>query len=129
MKLELDSADGGNRIDGYDDDGIRINGRSHDRALLMTRTQFFSDFSLPSLAMLGDEVIERIAALKPALLLIGSGAKHCFPPTHVMVSLTQRRIGVEVMTTAAACRSYAVLSGEGRDVAALLLPPGHHEPQ
>jgi uncharacterized protein len=37
----------------------------------------------------------------------------------------RRNIGVECMTTRAACRTFNVLAGERRNVVAALLPPGN----
>ena len=38
-----------------------------------------------------------------------------------MRSLLKRRVGVEIMDTHAACRTYNILMAEGRDVAAALI--------
>jgi len=127
MKLELASTTGGNRIDGYDARGIRINGRLCTGAVLLTPTWLETDFPLNSLASLDAATLAGILTLAPALLLIGTGATHRFPPSAALVPLMQRGIGVEVMSTPAACRSHAVLVDEGREVVALLLPPAHEE--
>ena len=67
---------------------------------------------------------ERIALLKPEVVIFGSGQRLCFVAAALMRSLIERRIGVETMDTAAACRTYNVLASEGRSVvAALLLQP------
>jgi uncharacterized protein len=71
---------------------------------------------------------ERIAALKPEVVIFGSGDRLRFPPPALLRSLMAARIGVEVMDTAAACRTYNVLVSELRSVvAALLLSPGAPE--
>ena len=58
------------------------------------------------------------------LVLFGSGRRLRFPRPEWLRPLIERRIGVETMDTAAACRTYNVLGGEGRlVVAALLLEP------
>jgi uncharacterized protein len=65
---------------------------------------------------------ERIAALSPEVVIFGSGARLRFVAPALLRSLLERRIGVETMDTAAACRTYNVLVGERRSaVAALLL--------
>ncbi|HSW07700.1 Mth938-like domain-containing protein [Aquabacterium sp.] len=66
---------------------------------------------------------EALLALKPELVIFGSGARLQFVSPALLRSLIERRIGVETMDTAAACRTYNVLVAEGRKaVAALLLP-------
>ncbi len=64
---------------------------------------------------------EAVLALKPELVIFGSGARLRFVPPALMRCLIERRIGVETMDTAAACRTYNVLVSEGRSVVAALL--------
>ena len=59
--------------------------------------------------------------LKPELVIFGSGARLRFAPPAFMRVLMQKRIGVETMDTLAACRTYNILAGEGRQVIAALL--------
>lgn len=65
--------------------------------------------------------METVAGMNPEVVLVGSGESLRFPSSAIMRSLIDRSIGVEVMDTAAACRTYNVLAGEGRAVAAALL--------
>jgi uncharacterized protein len=59
--------------------------------------------------------------LKPDLVLFGSGATFRFPDRSLLAAFAQTHIGFEVMDTPAACRTYNVLSSEGRRIAAALL--------
>ena len=73
---------------------------------------------------LGPDDFAKIAALGIEVLIFGSGARIRFPKPAWVMPLAERRIGVETMDTAAACRTYNILAQEGRDVAvALLLDP------
>ncbi len=68
---------------------------------------------------------DALLALQPELVIFGCGPRHRFVAPALMRALIERRIGVETMDTAAACRTYNVLVSEGRSaVAALLLAPG-----
>ncbi|MEZ5798409.1 MAG: Mth938-like domain-containing protein [Paracoccaceae bacterium] len=58
------------------------------------------------------------------VLLLGMGAAIAHPPAAFREALEQAGIGVEVMNSPAACRTYNVLLGEGRRIAAALLPVG-----
>ncbi len=64
---------------------------------------------------------ESLLALRPELVIFGSGARIRFVAAGLMRCLIERRIGVETMDTAAACRTYNVLVSEGRCVVAALL--------
>jgi uncharacterized protein len=60
-------------------------------------------------------------ALQPELLIFGSGTRLQFISPTLYRCLIERRIGVETMDTAAACRTFNVLAGEGRSVMAALI--------
>jgi len=67
---------------------------------------------------------ERIAALRPEVVIFGSGPRLQFVAPALQRALIDLRIGVETMDTAAACRTYNVLASERRRVlAALLVTP------
>ena len=66
----------------------------------------------------------QLAQLDAELIIFGSGARNRFPPAAWLAPLMARRLGLETMDTAAACRTYNILAGEGRNVvAALILEP------
>jgi len=66
----------------------------------------------------------QLAGLEAELIIFGSGTHIRFPPPAWLQPLMARRIGFETMSTAAACRTYNILAGEGRHVvAALLIEP------
>ena len=74
---------------------------------------------------LSDNHFTRLAELDPELVIFGSGVRLRFPRPEWLLDLMARRIGVETMDTAAACRTYNILAGEGRNViVALLLEQG-----
>lgn len=64
---------------------------------------------------------DQLAQSQPELVIFGSGTRLRFVPPAFMRALMQRRIGIETMDTLAACRTYNVLAGEGRQVIAALL--------
>jgi uncharacterized protein len=74
-----------------------------------------------SLAELTPAHFERLVALKPELVIFGSGARLRFVPPALQRALIESRIGIETMDTAAACRTYNVLASEHRNVVAALL--------
>jgi uncharacterized protein len=70
---------------------------------------------------LTEEHFAQLAASRPELVIFGSGKRIKFAPPALMRTLMQSRIGVETMDTLAACRTYNILAGEGRQVIAALL--------
>lgn len=75
------------------------------------------------------EHFERLAETRPELVIFGSGSRLRFPPPAFLRSLMAARIGVETMDTLAACRTYNILAGEGRNVVTALLieAPDHQD--
>jgi uncharacterized protein len=73
------------------------------------------------------EHFERLAETRPELVIFGSGSLLRFPPPAFLRSLMAARIGLETMDTLAACRTYNILAGEGRNVVTALLieTPAH----
>lgn len=67
------------------------------------------------------EHFAQLAQLDTELIIFGSGARNRFPPPAWLAPLMARRLGLETMDTAAACRTYNVLAAEGRRVMAALL--------
>jgi len=68
------------------------------------------------------EHLEALCEMDMELLILGTGPRQVFPHPRHLAPLLQRGIGVEVMDTAAACRTYNFLLSDGRRaVAALLL--------
>ena len=62
-----------------------------------------------------------VLALEPELVLLGTGARQIFPAASFGAQFLRAGIGFEVMDTSAACRTFNVLVGEQRRVAAMLL--------
>lgn len=82
------------------------------------------DWNCPRFEDLTSEHFVQLAALKPEMVIFGSGTRLRFAKPSLMQSLMSQRIGIETMDTLAACRTYNILAGEGRHViAALLIEP------
>ena len=70
---------------------------------------------------LTEQHFTKLVASQPELVIFGSGIRLRFVPPEFMRALMQKRIGVETMDTLAACRTYNILAGEGRQVITALL--------
>jgi len=67
--------------------------------------------------------LDPAVAMQPEIVLVGTGARLILPDTNLMQLLGERGIGVEIMDTPAACRTYNVLAHEQRQVVAALFVP------
>ena len=91
------------------------------QSIIISGQELISDWEPASLAELTIKHIDIISSLEPELVLLGTGARLQFPANEILTPLHQRGIGIEVMDTAAACRTFNILMSEGRNVVAALL--------
>jgi uncharacterized protein len=59
--------------------------------------------------------------LEAEIVILGTGPRQRFPHPRLTAALAQARVGLEVMSLQAACRTYNILVAEDRKVAAALL--------
>lgn len=123
MKLHLQSADGVNVIHHYGQGKIAVNAEIYTRALIVLPQRIVPDWEPQRVEDLTCAHFEQIARLAPEIVLLGTGTRLRFPKPALSAALAERQIALEVMDTGAACRTYNILMGEGRQVAAALLIP------
>ncbi len=124
MKFQPDQMAGTNVISRHEPGLLWVGNQRHQRSLLVPWRGDVLPWAAQSTDDLTEAHFEALLALKPELVIFGSGPKLKFVPPGLMRSLIARSIGVETMDTGAACRTFNVLVAEGRcAVAALLLPP------
>ncbi len=76
------------------------------------------------IAGLKDTDFEALLEMGPEIILLGTGRSNVFPPRELMFAFARRRVGLECMDTAAAARTFNVLTAEGRQIAAVLYLQG-----
>ncbi|MGM0593919.1 MAG: Mth938-like domain-containing protein [Pseudomonadota bacterium] len=133
MKFTREQSEGIYTVHAFTEDGVCLNspdpGDDRDEAGRITLNQSFilSPTSLlrhwgpTGVDALTPQQLEAIAALQPQVLLLGSGTRLRFPQQNQLEALVGLGIGYEVMDSAAACRTYNILAGEGRRVAAAII--------
>lgn len=119
MKLHLDKIHG-NRIDAYDKKSITINEKNYYQSLIIM-PDYISIWEIENFNQLTLAHFQRLHTLQPALVLLGTGQTLQFPNSELLQPLFTAQIGIEVMDSAAACRTYNILMAEGRRVLAALL--------
>jgi len=123
LKLHADAPTALNTVTAYGPGFIEINKVRHTSAVLLTPDRV-DPWAVVSFEALAEPDFERLCALNPEVALLGTGSRQRFPHPRLSRALNEARIGLEVMTTAAACRTYNILMAEGRKVAAALLLEG-----
>ena len=120
MKLHLSRLSGLNQITGHGPGHVMVNGVRHEASLIVLPDEVVTDW-VDCFENLDAPHFDALAIRAPEIVLLGSGPRLRFPSPGLYAVLVKARIGVEVMDTAAACRTYNILAAEGRRVAAALL--------
>lgn len=121
MKIHLEIAAGLNVVRHYRPGCVTVNVADYRASLIVLPDRLVGDWPPQAFTDLRREHFEIVAALKPELVVLGTGARPRFPAPALIVPLIEAHIGLEVMGTAAACRTYNILVSEGRNVAGALL--------
>lgn len=121
MEFEIDNGNAIYQIQTYKDGCITVSGQRYTASLIVLPDQLINPWGPNSFEDLKPEHFQMIIPYHPQVVLFGSGNRIRFPLPALYSVLMKERIGVEVMDTAAACRTYQILMSEGRRVAALLL--------
>lgn len=99
---------------------IRVNDTDYAESILLTPDDQLTIWSDKPIANLTDADFDPVFDTKPEIVLLGTGASNVFPPRELTFAFARKGIGLEVMDTPAAARTFNVLANEGRRVAAVL---------
>jgi uncharacterized protein len=123
MKLQPDKYDV-QTISAYGPGWIAVNGEKLTVSTVLGSKGLRRDWQAARFEDLTPVHFSQLVESGAELVLFGSGTRLRFPPPAWLAGLMSMRIGLETMDTPAACRTYNILAGEGRNVVvALLLEP------
>lgn len=108
-------------IRSFNQDGITVTDTLYRNSLVLSGETLVEDWPVESARELGERELEPIFELRPEIVILGTGKRHVFPDPRLMVKFYERGIGLEAMTTPAACRTFNVLRSENRKVVAALI--------
>lgn len=124
MKLQLSPGGPDPYFTGYGDDYVSVNGERYTHHLLLAPGRAVARWEIAGFESLAASDFEALIGLDAEIVIFGSGRRLRFPHPRLTRALAAAGIGLEVMDTAAACRTYNILLSEGRKVvAAVLLDP------
>ena len=118
MKFSEDKVDQGYHITAYEQGVVMVSGSPKTGSFIISLEQLIEDWAPSHIDQLRKQHIQPLLELEPELVLIGTGESLKFPAMEHYASLIQHNIGVEIMDSAAACRTYNILLSEGRKVVA-----------
>jgi uncharacterized protein len=123
MKLHADKPDV-QTVTAYGEGWLAVDGQRHQSSLVLSSSGRLAPWNCARFDELTADHFDSLLVLAPEppeLVVFGSGVRLRFLRPALVKGLIERRIGIETMDTAAACRTYNILAGEGRRVVAALL--------
>ena len=119
MKFTADTASG-NVIRSYSPGEISLRDTVLTSHVILSQEQIISDWNPPAVDQLSIADFAPALALKPDIILFGTGLQQRFPDISLLTEIMRSGVAIEVMDTTAACRTFNVLIGEYRPVVAAL---------
>lgn len=107
----------------YSPGEIRVGGSDYERSVIVTPRRVIPDWAPQTIEALTREHLDRLLAIdpRPDMILLGTGTRQHFPERETLAPLFAAGLGVEIMDTAAACRTWNIVLAEGRRAAAALI--------
>lgn len=121
MKFQPDRLEGVNLVTRHEPGRVWIGEQLHTVGVLIPWRGSVRQWKPSEFDALVSDDFEAVLELRPEVVIFGSGPRLRFASPSLYRPLIERRIGIETMDTAAACRTYNVLASEGRAVVAALL--------
>jgi uncharacterized protein len=116
LKLHLANLGDTKLFTAHGADHVIVNGERFDHSIVVLAEEVRNDWAVTGFEGLNESHFAYFLALKPDVLLLGTGARQHFPHPRLYRALTEAGIGLECMDTPAACRTYNILVAEGRRV-------------
>ncbi len=122
MDLTLHGAEDKRYIRSISEDGIQVGDELLTGSIVISPTALNSDWPPQSMAELRADHFEAVFEFEPELVLIGTGPRQVFLQGEMLAKFYLKGMGVEVMNSPAACRTFNVLVSEQRRVVAAVMP-------
>lgn len=120
-QLTLDENNAHYQIRAYKPGYIQVNEQIFTHSIIVAPDKLIEKWAPQRISELKREHLDIMLTLRPTILLIGTGATLQFPDIELYGDLMNQGIGVEIMDTGAASRTYNALTSEGRSVIAALI--------
>ena len=118
MQFLPETNTGTNVVRRYEAGAITVNDSTYRASIIITETDIITDWQPPAFDDVGSEHLKPFLSLQMDVLLLGCGETQKFLHPELLQPFMEKNVGVEIMNTAAACRTFNVLAGEGRQVVA-----------
>lgn len=118
MPLNLEHPESQQYIRSYDTGRVLVGETTLTHSFYLSPDELYPNWSVTSVQELTADGLQPLLALSPELVLLGTGTRQIFPPHEILMLFLREGIGVEVMNSDAACRTFNICAQEGRRVVA-----------
>src|SRR5690606_38407800 len=112
-----------NAVRAWEPGRVRVGDRWLEGSVIIGAAEVITEWSASSASDVDLGSLEPAIAMQPEIIVLGTGEDVVLPDVGLVGWLAAQGIGIEIMTTPAACRTFNVLLHEGRRVVAALLNP------
>ena len=117
MKLHLNNTDQINLIQSWGRSAqrfqLKIGGNLYNTSLILT-PENLEMWTVSDVSEVSINDFQRLADIEAEVIILGTGSSLVFPPQSLTLPLINKGIGLEIMDTPAACRTYNILAADGR---------------
>jgi uncharacterized protein len=121
MQINREEGSVSNAITAYAAGEIHMRDRVFRSSLIATRDAVIAEWKPAPVEQLVIDDFGRLLELTPDVVILGTGPRQRMPPPELFAAFASHGIGLEVMDTGAACRTYNLLLAEYREVAVALI--------
>lgn len=121
MKMQPDRLEGTNLISRQEPGRLWVHQTPFQGSQLVPHRGEVQAWPVSRFDDLSEAHFAQVLAMKPELVIMGTGTRLRFPAPALWRALISAGVGFEAMDTAAACRTFNVLASEGRAVLAALI--------
>lgn len=101
--------------------GIRVVDQLCTGSIIVSANRLINNWPVTNAAEIGADQVGQMLELEPEIVLIGTGEYPVFLAPEILMNFYQQAVGVEIMSTRAACDTFNILVSEGRNVVAALV--------
>lgn len=116
MLISVDPNQGAFYIRSYAPGSITVNDQIIHHSIILTPNQLINPWDVNSFEDLNEQQLQKIIGLSPEIVILGAGEQQHFLPAKLTNLFLEKNMGLEVMQTYAACKTYNILIAEGRKV-------------
>jgi uncharacterized protein len=120
VKLHLTTGEGLHLFSGHGPGYVAVNRVRYETSIVVTPASV-SEWLVTDFDALGVADFAPVLARQPEVVIFGTCRVMKFPARALVLALAAAGVGLEVMDSSAACRTYNILAAEGRKVAAAIV--------